>query len=98
MQKSKELSFLLTFEFNDSYRVNRHGTCKAKVEVKLAYESLILWQGTAMCKITKNGEISWDFPDECPFLLVIKTNVKTLYTDESIKEIFNKMKKRKGIN
>lgn len=98
MQKSKILSFLLTVKFNDIYRVNRHGTRISKVEVTLAYESLILWQGSAMCKITKHGEVSWHFPDDCPFLLVLKTNIKTLYIDKDVNEIFSTMKERKGLN
>lgn len=98
MKKSKKLSFLLTFEFTDSYRVNRHGTRITKVKVTLADENVILWEGKATCKITKHGEVSWHFPDDCSFSLILKANAKLLYSDEDVKEIFSTMNERKGLN
>lgn len=96
MQKSKALSFLLTFKFNDSYRVNRHGTRITKVKVTLADENVVLWEGKATCKITKYEEVSWHFPDDCSFSLILKANAKLLYSDGDVKEIFSTMKERKG--
>lgn len=98
MQKSKELSFLLTFKFNDSYRVNRHGTQITKVKVDFANDSLKLWQGVAKCRIAKDGKVRWEFPDSCPFSLLFKAQAKVIFDNESIKDTFSKMKKRKGIN
>ena len=96
MKKSKNLSFLLTFEFNDSYRVNRHGTRITKVKVTLADENVILWNGTATCKISKLEEVTWHFPNDCSFSLILKANAKLLYSNEDVKEIFSTMKEKKA--
>lgn len=98
MKKSKKLSFLLTFEFTDSYRVNRHGTRITKVKVTLADENVILWEGKATCKITKDEEVTWYFPENCSFALILIANAKILYSEEDIKKIFSRMKERKGLN
>lgn len=98
MKKSINLSFLLTFEFNDSYRTNRHGTKITTVKVTLADKTIVLWEGKATCKITKHGEVSWHFPDDCSFSLILKANAKMLYSDEEVNQIFNTMKEKKGLN
>lgn len=97
MKKSKKLTFSLNFDFSDSYRINRHGTRITRVKINLSYELLILWESVAKCKITKQGEVIWQFQDDSAFSLLCSTYAKTIYSDESVKELFSTMKQRKGL-
>ena len=67
MEKSTNLSFSLKINFNSNYHVDRYGTKITKVKVTFSHEVLILWESTAVCKITKKGEVIWDFKNDRPF-------------------------------
>lgn len=82
----------MTVEFGEYYRQNRHRNKKTKVtlEVSVADEKLN-WQ--LLCRLKKNEEVEWEFPEDCPQFLQRK--VKGLVSDEDVKNAFQNMEYQK---